>query len=436
MTRTDLAPSAAIDDLGSYAAAYHRTRALTETICETLAAEDQVVQTMPNVSPTKWHLAHTTWFFETFVLKPIDPTWQSPDPQFHFLFNSYYETLGTAFPRPERGHITRPTVAEVLAYRAKVDEHLTELLTGDVAADRFTSLRDVLMLGLNHEQQHQELIVTDIKHVLSRNPIYPALRPRADDPPARGVPDLEWLAFDEGVREIGTDGPAFHFDNEGPRHKVYQNAFALGSRLVTNGEFMAFIDDGGYRRHDLWLSLGWTAVNEHGWEYPLYWWRSNDSWMHYTLAGARPVNPDEPVIHVSHYEADAYARWAAARLPTEAEWEVASNSPGGVEGPFLDALRFHPQALPADAASGRLHQMYGDAWQWTQSAHSPYPAYRPPAGALGEYNGKFMSNQMVLRGASCATPANHIRRTYRNFFPPDTRWQFKGIRLDGWVGAS
>ena len=429
MARTDVTLGTAIEDAAAFVAAYHQTRELTETICETLAAEDCVVQTMPNVSPTKWHLAHTTWFFETFVLKPIDPIWQSPHPQFHYLFNSYYDSRGMPYPRPERGHITRPTVVEVLAYRAQVDERLTELFTGDAAADHFPSLRDVLLLGLNHEQQHQELIVSDIKHVFSRNPIHPALRPRADDPPARGVPNLEWLSFEEGIHEIGTDGPAFHFDNEGPRHKVYVNAFALGSRLVTNGEFMTFIDDGGYRRHDLWLSLGWSAVNEQGWEHPLYWWRSEDGWMHYTLGGARPINPDEPVIHMSYYEADAYARWAGARLPTEAEWELASGGPRGVDGPFLDALRFHPQALPVDAASGHLHQMYGDAWQWMQSAYSPYPGYRPPAGALGEYNGKFMSNQMVLRGASCATPARHSGRTYRHFFPPDTRWQFDGIRL-------
>ena len=291
------------------------------------------------------------------------------------------------------------------------------------------SLRDVLILGLNHEQQHQELIVTDIKHVFSRNPLLPVLLPRPDDPPACGVPDLEWLAFDGGLYEIGTNGPAFHFDNEGPRHKVYLSRYALGSRLVTNGEYGAFIEDGGYRRHELWLSLGWDAVNEQGWNHPLYWWRSDDGWMHYTLGGARLAHPDEPVIHVSHYEADAYARWAGARLPTEAEWELASEGALGAQGPFLEALLFHPQALPADAAPGRLHQMYGDVWQWTQSAYSPYPGYRPPAGALGEYNGKFMSNQMVLRGASCATAANHSRPTYRNFFPPETRWQFKGIRL-------
>ena len=404
---------------------YGQVRGLTESLCESLEPEDCVIQTMPDVSPTRWHLAHTTWFFETFVLAQCVADYPPYDPDYEFLFNSYYNAVGPQYPRPRRGLLSRPTVAEVWDYRRAIDERLLELLSGaeDSCDD---DVLQTIELGLQHEQQHQELILTDIKHVLGANPLFPVFRPL---PPAIAVPvgPLGWCAFGEAVRMIGHAGEGFCYDNETPRHKVLVPAFEMADRLVTAGEFAEFIADGGYRRPELWLSLGWQTVCEQRWESPLYWHRRGDAWHVFTLAGLRPMQPEEPVCHVSYFEADAYARWADARLPTEAEWEMAAEDLP-ISGNFVDQAAFHP--LPCAAASNDApQQMFGDTWEWTASAYAPYPGYRAVAGALGEYNGKFMCNQYVLRGGSCATSQSHIRPTYRNFFPPDARWQFSGIRL-------
>jgi ergothioneine biosynthesis protein EgtB len=406
---------------------YRAVRSFSGTLCAPLAAEDCVIQSMPDVSPTKWHLAHTSWFFETFLLKPHLPGYQSLHPQYDFLFNSYYNAVGERHCRVKRGVISRPTVDETYAYRAYVDAHMARLL-GEADDALRDTLGPLLTLGLHHEQQHQELMVTDFKHVFFENPLCPVYRPRRDPPPAT-VPALKWIKFDAGLREIGWEGAGFAFDNEGPRHPEYVPAFALGSRLVTNGEYLKFIDAGGYEKPEHWLSEGWGTVQKEGWTAPLCWWDRKGAWQEFTLAGMDALDLDLPVCHVSLFEADAYARWAGARLATEAEWEVASQ---GVPlcGNFAASGRLHPAALrPHDAESGRLHQMYGDVWEWTRSQYSPYPGYSAPPGALGEYNGKFMCNQFVLRGGSCATSHSHMRPTYRNFFPPDARWQFTGIRL-------
>jgi ergothioneine biosynthesis protein EgtB len=347
------------------------------------------------------------------------------DPAYAFLFNSYYVQAGERHCRMQRGLLSRPTVEDVYAYRRHVDAGMERLLC---AADptRLDAVQPLIDIGLHHEQQHQELILTDIKHVLSINPLHPAYGPHRPGP-AGSPPDLTWVPFEEGVYEIGHAGPGFFFDNEGPRHRHYAQSFSFASRLTTNGEFMAFIDDGGYRRPEWWLSAGWATRTQAGWEAPSYWENQGGSWMHFTLAGLHPVDPAEPVTHVSYFEADAFARWVGARLPTEQEWEIAA-SRQTIEGPFVEA-GYHRPAAHSNAAGGPIAQLYGDAWQWTQSAYSPYPGYAPAPGALGEYNGKFMCNQFVLRGASCATPRSHARLTYRNFFPPDARWQFSGIRL-------
>ncbi|MDB6108781.1 MAG: hypothetical protein JWR69_531 [Pedosphaera sp.] len=405
---------------------YQTVRQFSRTICETLVAEDYVIQTMPEASPTKWHLAHTSWFFETFVAKPNLSNYHSLHPQYAFLFNSYYNAAGKMHARPQRGLISRPTVADTYAYRKYVDEMVEKLLeTSD--QQQLESLAPLIILGLNHEQQHQELMLTDIKHVFWMNPLRPVLR---DEKITAGFPaaDRDWRSFQEGIYFIGHEGPGFSFDNEGPRHRVFLQSFALAPRLVTNREYLSFMVDGGYRRPELWLSLGWNTVNERGWDAPLYWEQRGDSWWMMTLSGMREVRLDEPVCHVSYFEADAYARWAQARLPSEAEWEVAATQVP-VEGNFAESGYFHPVAAGESSPANGLQQMFGDVWQWTQSSYSPYPGYAPASGALGEYNGKFMCNQYVLRGASCATPKSHARRTYRNFFPPDARWQFTGIRL-------
>jgi len=398
---------------------YVAIRRLSERLCAPLAVEDYVVQAMPDASPAKWHLAHVSWFFETFVLAHR-PGYLPLDARYATLFNSYYNAVGPQFSRPARGHLSRPTVDEVYAYRAHVDKAMLALL--ERGGERVAALAPVIELGLHHEQQHQELLVTDLKFNLSANPLRPAYgAPTAGGP---APPPLARVAVAGGPVDIGHDGDAFAFDNERPRHRVLLRAYGLGSRAVTSAEYREFIDDGGYERPELWLSDGWRTVQERGWRAPLYWERAEDDWHVYTLSGLAPVVADAPVAHVSYYEADAYARWRGARLPTEQEWEHAAGAESA-PGTLLDDCPREPAPAPAPG----LAQMTGDVWEWTASAYLPYPGFRPLEGALGEYNGKFMVNQMVLRGGSCATPRPHIRRTYRNFFSPEARWQFSGIRL-------
>ena len=405
---------------------YQKVRRFTEQLCEPLVTEDYVIQSMPDVSPTKWHIAHVTWFWETFLLSPALPGYKSLHPQYAYLFNSYYNTLGQRHCRPKRGLISRPTVKETYAYRRYVDEHVLDLL-GQLDDEQLTKLVPIILLGLNHEQQHQELMVTDIKHVLSCNPLNPAYVERLATG-ASSVPILEWLSFPEGIHWIGHEGDGFAFDNEGPRHRQFVQSFQLASRLVTNREYLEFMDDGGYENPLLWLSEGWATVQQEEWKAPLYWEKLDGRWWIMTLSGLREVDPAEPVCHVSYFEADAYARWAGARLPTEAEWEVAARDVP-MEGNFVESGLYHPTPLSASTTNGKLAQMYGDVWEWTQSSYAPYPNFKPDPGAVGEYNGKFMCNQYVLRGGSCATSLSHIRSTYRNFFPANAQWQFMGIRL-------
>ena len=401
---------------------YRRLREFTNQLCEPLAVEDYVIQSMPDISPTKWHLAHTTWFFETLVLVPALSDYQRFHPQYAYLFNSYYNAVGPQFTRAERGVLSRPTVDEVYAYRRHVDAHMERVFErGPLPGN----LADVITIGLHHEQQHQELLLTDIKHVFACNPLLPVYRDT--DVVDRKAPPVRWLPHNGGVVEIGHAGSGFAYDNETPRHRVYLEPFELASRPVTNGDYLRFIADGGYERPKFWLSDGWATVQAQDWQLPLYWKNDQASCRIMTLSGPRDLDANEPVCHLSYYEADAYARWAGARLPTEAEWEVfAAEQPIG--GNLLEAGRFHP--APADSLDQpHPRQMFGDVWEWTASPYTAYPGYEPLEGALGEYNGKFMCNQMVLRGGSCATPASHIRSTYRNFFPPAARWQFTGLRL-------
>lgn len=382
------------------AAGYTDVRSYTEKLCEPLETEDFIPQPMVDVSPARWNIAHTTWFFEEMILKRFVPGYKVFDPNFGFLFNSYYNTIGERTPRDNRGALSRPTVAEVFAYRKHVDEHIHTLLTGDVESE----ICDLVILGLNHEQQHQELFLTDIKYTFSVNPLFPAYRPgfapeELSEPPASAGGSV-FTELEGGIYEIGHTGDEFSFDNELTRHKVYLNDFSISERLVTNGEFLEFINDGGYRDHRLWHAEGWDWVNQNYIVSPLYWHESDGEWSHFTLGGLRKLPPESPVCHVSFYEAAAFAEWKGMRLPTEFEWEAASSK--------LD---------------------WGKRWEWTNSAYLPYPGFSKAAGAVGEYNGKFMVNQMVLRGASIATPSNHSRPTYRNFFHPHLRWQFTGIRL-------
>jgi ergothioneine biosynthesis protein EgtB len=374
-------------------------RRQTEQLAAPLSAEDQTVQSMPDTSPTKWHLAHTTWFFETFVLSPRAPGYRAFDPAYEYLFNSYYEAVGPRHPRPQRGLLSRPGVEEILAYRRHVTDAMAELLGRGAA-----NVADLVELGLHHEQQHQELILMDAKHMLSLNPLRPAYRPAPHAATSEATP-LAWSAFEGGLAEVGHEGlgtrGGFAFDNEGPRHRVWLDPFVLASRPTNCGEYLAFIEDGGYRRPEFWLSAGWDCVTQRGWEAPLYWEKRDGGWHVFTLSGLRALQPSEAVCHVSAYEAAAFAKWAGKRLPREAEWEAGAAALQGT----------------------------GEVWEWTASPYVAYPGYREPPGAIGEYNGKFMANQMVLRGGCSATPANHIRTTYRNFFPPDARWMFGGIRL-------
>ncbi|HEY2680365.1 MAG TPA: ergothioneine biosynthesis protein EgtB [Candidatus Udaeobacter sp.] len=419
---------------------FHQIRKFTNALCAGLEPEDCVIQSMPDVSPTKWHLAHTTWFFETFILKKFVPGYRAEIPEYAYLFNSYYNAAGDMHRRDLRGLISRPTLSQALRYRGSIDSHIDDLLSNPDEA-LLDEVEPLLVLGIHHEQQHQELLITDIKHVLAQNPLYPVFRAGRTRAPkmskdGSALPPYQFVEFHERIAEIGHNGDGFSYDNEGPRHQAFVPAFSLATRPVTNGEYIAFIEDNGYNRPEFWLSLGWMTVNEQRWSSPLYWTKRDGAWWNFTLSGLRPVDQSEPVTHVSYFEADAHANWAGARLPTEFEWERAAlNCP--IEGNFVETELFHPVAAPRQASSlpaetGKMpvfQQMFGDVWEWTRSAYSPYPGYRAAPGALGEYNGKFMCNQYVLRGGSCATSRTHIRRTYRNFFPPEKRWQFTGIRL-------
>ncbi len=410
-------PSLELDSL------FNAVRSRSSELCDALEPDDFLLQSMPDASPPKWHLGHTTWFFETFVLAAADESYVPFDPSYGYLFNSYYESVGARHVRAERGILSRPTLGQIMNYRKHVDARMNDLL----ASDRDRAKLDFLIeLGLQHEQQHQELLLTDIKHAFSRNSLLPAYRDSLKTSDSTPPTDEPWLLFEPGIRDIGhapsPDG--FAFDNESPRHRVFLEPFEIQPRLVTCGEFLEFMADGGYERPEFWLSEGWDRVNRESWTAPLYWNRDGSNWMNFTLGGLRQVDHNAPVTHVSLFEADAYASWAGCRLPFESEWEVACGD-REVEGNFYEAERLHPAAATRVAPQ----QFFGDAWEWTLSSYSPYPGYRQSAGALGEYNGKFMCNQYVLRGGSCVSPRSHLRRSYRNFFPAHVRWQFSGIRL-------
>ena len=398
------------------------TRRLSLELAEPLTPEDMTVQPMDDASPTKWHLAHVTWFFEQFILKEHLVGYEAFDDTFNYCFNSYYESQGPRQPRPRRGMLTRPSSERVFAYRAHVDDALTRL-----GANGFTpEVARMIEIGINHEQQHQELLLTDILALFAANPLRPAYRTRRPRPAVDAPDAVDWIEFAGGIGKVGHDGNGFAWDNEAPRHETLMRPFRLANRLVTNAEWLEFMADGGYRTPSLWLADGWNTVNREGWRAPLYWEERDGQWLGMSLEGLQPVDRPAPVDHVSYYEADAFARWAGKRLPTEFEWEVAAEGLA-LTGNSLATRAFRP--LPAETRTSGLQQMFGDVWEWTQSAYLPYPGYRPPAGALGEYNGKFMVSQQVLRGGSCATPEGHTRATYRNFFYPHQRWQFVGLRL-------
>ncbi|WP_051750262.1 ergothioneine biosynthesis protein EgtB [Phycicoccus jejuensis] len=418
-------------DASTLTTRYDEVRSHTETLASPLSPEDQTVQSMPDVSPTKWHRAHVTWFFETFVLSEHEQDFAPFQDRYWFLFNSYYEGIGPRYSRADRGFITRPGAADVGVYRGNVDERMRDLVER-LDEGSLEKLAPTIELGFHHEQQHQELLLMDIKHVLSRNPlepVYGGTRPAPSEPDALG-----WVDVEGGLVEIGHEGGGFSFDNELPRHRQWLEPYRLADRLVTNGEWLEFMADGGYQRPELWLSDGLARVRAEGWRAPLYWTEHDGVWLEHTLHGTWPVNPGLPVSHVSFYEADAYAAWAGKRLPSEAEWEHAVVVDGQADaahsgGNLADLRHYHPAAAPERDGEHRLRQVYGDCWEWTSSAYHPYPGFHPPAGAIGEYNGKFMSNQMVLRGGCALTPPAHARLTYRNFFPHGSRWALSGVRL-------
>lgn len=413
-------------DIARISEQYDYVRRQTIAITSLLNDEDQCIQSMPDASPTKWHLAHTTWFFETFVLKNLMPNYKIYDEKFTYLFNSYYEQIGKRHARDKRGLLTRPSIGEIKAYRMHVDEEIKNYLLYEPRTEALS----LIELGLNHEQQHQELILTDIKHAFSCNPLLPVFKSfqsRRNDV----VFDMQWLDYPGGLVEIGSDKNQFAFDCETPRHKIWLEPYKLATRPVTNAEYLNFMNDGGYKRPELWLSDGWNVSRKNDWNSPLYWQEENEHWLNFTLNGNQPIDGSLPVCHVSYFEADAFARWAGKRLPTEAEWEHAARD---VEtfGNFAD----NGPLTPRPAQHEGLSQIYGDVWEWTNSPYVAYPKFKPVAGAVGEYNGKFMSGQMVLRGGSCVTPKGHIRATYRNFFYPPDRWQFSGIRLADYYSES
>jgi len=423
MANADLQDRATVDSLSDR---YQRVRTFSEQLCETLTPEDCCLQTMPDVSPIRWHLAHTTWFFETFLLKS-QPDYQPVHEQYEYLFNSYYNSVGNQFPRPNRGTQSRPSFSDIMEYRRLVDERI---LSGITADNLNPSNCDVLELGLHHEQQHQELMLTDIKHVFASNPTLPKYRDGVWPSATEQIDLDDWTSYPEGLIEIGHTGEGFAYDNESPRHRTFLEEFELRHSPVTNGEYLSFIEAGGYRQAEHWLSLGWQTVQQERWEAPLYWKQQDGEWHEFTLGGLKPLDLDRPVTHVSYFEADAFCQWAGYRLPTEAEWEIAAEAFPTTQGHFADTLLaeehiLHPHPV---SATGQLKQMFGNVWEWTASPYTAYPGYQAAPGALGEYNGKFMCNQYVLRGGSVATSSDHIRATYRNFFPPDARWQFMGFR--------
>ena len=421
---TQRAPAHELTPASAAAQRYAQVRAATAALCEPLATDDYSIQSMPDASPAKWHIAHTSWFFEEFVLKPSSASYRSFDPTFGYLFNSYYESVGPRHSRPERGLLSRPTTDEVWAYRAHVDEAMQRLLEHQSLT---SEMEPVVTIGLHHEQQHQELLITDLKHLFSRNPLRPAYRARSAAPTRAAAVPHAFIELAGGIVEIGHAGDGFCFDNELGRHRVLLEPYRLANRAVTNDEYLQFVRAGGYERAEHWLADGWACVQREQWRRPLYWAESLE--QEFTLGGLCNLDAHAPVCHLSYYEADAFARWAGARLPTELEWEAAAAG-HTIRGNFVEDGRWHPAVAAADSSRPQdLLQMFGDVWEWTASAYAPYPRFRPLNGALGEYNGKFMVNQLVLRGGSCVTPRSHIRSTYRNFFYPTARWQFSGLRL-------